>query len=210
MTPGYVWAFDGVGGAAAVAAGVAVYQRYSARKRPKIEAPTVTAQAHSLAVVESPGSLILAAPVTDSPVAVGSNISQTVEVHHHHGMTDNPNEWTPTEPTPSGIMQEIAATLPFDQEHAREKYIALSVRWATSLVKVVRREKNWYVITLFPPNDDDCGIYVSFDLFSVTPELKSATIGSLLQVAGTIESVGSRVQGIDLEADPKIRVVKRA
>jgi hypothetical protein len=208
MTPWYVWAFDGVGGAAVVAAGVAVYQRYSARKRANNKSPAVTTT-HSLAVVESPGSLILTAPVTDSPVAMGNNIRQLLEVHHHYAEITNTDGWTPTEPTPTEIFEEIEAVLPFDREHAREKYEGLKVSWETSVVNVGKSpdpDMEWFVLTSFPAGCRSFQ-YVYFLLSSVTPEFRAVTQGSVVRVHGIIRSVDG--SSIFLMSDPRVQVVKR-
>lgn len=210
MSSWYVWVFSGVGGTALVSASIAVYQRYSARPSGKIKSTTVSAGSSSPAVIESPGSLIVAAPVTDSPVAVGSNITQSVEVHHHHNESRDSEEWKSTEPTPTQILREVSLALPFDKDHARQKYENLHVVWETSICSVkaqsTSKDCTWYMISRFPAETDSL-LFVSFALSSVSAELRSATRGSVLLVKGVIKSVGA--VDIELRPDPEIRIVKR-
>ena len=155
MTSSYSWAFDGVAGAALVALCGFLYQRYSARTTSKSEFLDISAEKESSIVAESPGSLILAAPVTDSPIAVGRNITQKLEVHHHHEGNIHFEDWTPTELTPSQILQEIRAALPFDREHVRENYKGLKVVWKTAFLSASSiNPPNWHVITRFSHERD--------------------------------------------------------
>ena len=136
MTPWYVWAFDGVAGAAVVGIGIAVYQRYSSKQDRASTPSAASTGKNSPVVVDSPGSAILTAPVTDSQVAVGNNITQSVEVHHHHSENGDSAKWTPTKPTPPQIIREIWDSLPFNRDRIRENYTGLSVVWETSIANV--------------------------------------------------------------------------
>lgn len=59
MTPWYVWAFDGVGGAAVVAAGVVMFQRYSANRSRRIPTKTDSPIANELNLTEPTPEQIL-------------------------------------------------------------------------------------------------------------------------------------------------------
>jgi hypothetical protein len=210
-TPWYSWAFDGVAGAAVVAVGIAMYQRYSSRSDRLINGHSVSAGKGSSTVSESHVNASLIGPIAESQVAVGSNISQSVEVHHHYPENGNSQKWTPTEPTPIEILQEIDAALPFDQDHARKKYInSLIVVWEVSLFGVNRIYPMVHLVqTRFGPEFPDV-VPVNFWLTSVSAELRSATLGSVLLVRGKIGTITGWGSGIDLKLNPEIRLVKRS
>jgi hypothetical protein len=207
MTPWYSWAFDGVAGAAVVGIGIAAYQRYASKADRSGSSPRVSARKNSLAAYESPVSADMTGPIIDSQVAVGSNISQSVAVHHHYGKDEIPQKWISTEPTPIQILREIDAASPFDREHARKKYEGLIVVWEVTVFHVRSQFLGWTVLTSFSQGGKS--VMVRFHLISVTAELKSATEGSPLLVRGTIESIVELGLGIQLKLNPEIRLVKR-
>lgn len=206
MTPWYEWVFSGAGLFAVGAVGKAVYGRHVKKQDEKSRSLTPSTENHSLAVIESPGSLILAAPITDSPVAVGNNINQTIEVHHHHAGEVQKEEWTLTKPTQVEILREIKAALPFDQEHASQKYVRLNVVWKVSFSAISQHGAFFYVITT-PFEEGKYIPTVNFVLSEVTPEIRSARQGSVFLVRGTIEQVDAIT--IRLERDPVLKLVKR-
>jgi hypothetical protein len=129
-------------------------------------------------------------------------------------------ERTSKEPTPEQIISEIDSALPFDREHARDKYKGLNVLWKVNFVSV-RSEPDWH------KDSDGAGVQsqrwcftclferkepfiaVSFDLKTVPPELKLLRHGSILQVQGTIRHI-YEWGGINLEVDPaKIEILRR-
>jgi hypothetical protein len=208
MTPWYEWVFSGAGVIALGAVVRFVYKRLSGKAGGKGRPITLSTGKNSPVVVDSPGGLVVSAPVTDSPVAVGTNITQSLEIHHHHSENRDSQEWTPTEPTPIQILREIDATLPFDREHAKQKYKDLKVVWQTSL-STVRADGHGLAVGTFFRKEGEPSVIVDFRLSSVMAELTSATEGSVLLVRGTIKSILGWAWGIDLKPDPKIRIVKR-
>jgi hypothetical protein len=191
-----------------VAIGIAVYQRYTSKRDHGSRGHKVTAGKYSTIVSESPVGASVAGPIADSQVAVGSNISQSVAVHHHYGKDGNPQKWVPTEPTPIQIVREIDTASPFDREHAGEKYKDLIVVWEVTLFHVRSEVLGWTVLTRFSQSGKST--MVRFHLNSVTAEFKSATEGSALLVKGTIDSIVELGLGIELKRNPEIRLVKRA
>jgi hypothetical protein len=210
MSSWYTWAFDGVAGAAVVAIGIALYQRYTSKPHHVSEGHTVTVSKNSPISIDSPVSADMSSPITDSLVAVGSNINQTWEVHHHHSEAEQAEKWTPTEPNPIQILLEIDAALPYDRKHAKEKYKDLQVVWETSILTVQAENGGLSVGTVFrQPGEQVLRSLVDFRISSPTAELKSATSGSVVLIRGTIKSVLGWAFGIDLKPDPEIRFVKR-
>jgi hypothetical protein len=130
----------------------------------------------------------------------------------------NPHEHVSTEPTSVQILKEIGATLPFDREHAHEKYRGLKVKWKLHFASVRRenevkfengvdvRNQYWHIVCLFPVESPDAG--VSFNLKTVPPELKLLKSGSILWVQGTIKQV-SEFGSIFLENEPAILEIVR-
>jgi hypothetical protein len=130
----------------------------------------------------------------------------------------HPPEGASTEPTPVQILKEIDAALPFDREHARERYRGLNVAWRLSILSVssknefnivngvVDRNQHWSFICLFPAGTPDAG--VSFNLKTVPPELKLLKAGSILWVQGIINRV-SEFGSISLEDEPRILEIVR-
>jgi hypothetical protein len=188
MSSWYTWAFDGVGGAAVVAIGIAWYQRRSMRSDRK-------------------GSV--AGSISKSQVAVGNNINQSVEVHHHHEGNRHSAEWILTEPTPRQIEKEIEAALPFDRAQVAQKYLNLSVIWKVALCSISPKGASWAVLAFALPGGTPLSASdITFDLSTVPTELRAATKNSILFVKGTIKHASKL--SIELEIDPEIRVVKRA
>lgn len=211
MTTWYYWAFDGVAGDAVVGIGIAVYQRYASKADRSSSSPRVSACENSRTVNESPATADLSGPITDSQVAVGSNIRQSVEVHHHYPEIGYSQKWSPTEPTPFQILQEIDAALPFDRDHARKKYVnSLVVVWEVSLFSVNRIFPRVYFMQTRFGSKFQHGVPVYFSLTSVSAELKSATPGSILLVRGKIGSIKGWGLGIDLKLNPEIQLLKRS
>jgi hypothetical protein len=208
MTPWYSWAFDGVAGAAAVGIGIAVYQRYASKAVRGGNSSRASAGADRRSAHESPANADISGPITDSQVAVGSNISQSIAVHHHYGKDGNPQKWVPTEPTPIQILREIDTASPFDREHARKKYKDLIVVWEVTVFNVRSQSLGWIVLTSFSQSGKS--VMVRFHLTSATAEFKSAAQGSPLLVRGTIESIVEMGLGIVLNRNPEIQLLKRS
>lgn len=201
MTPWYVWAFDGVGGAAVVAAGIAAYQRHSA----KAAIPPFTAGKNLRSTNESAIKANVSGQIHNSAVAVGTHISQSVEVHHHHVESVEDKNWRFTEPTPGQILREIDAALPFDRPHVRGKFAGLTLVWKLLYRDIKAEDSSFSVWVEQFPNSFPI---IRFKLTFVPPELKTATCGSQLFIRGTIKTVGDF--NMELEDDPEIRFLKRA
>jgi len=209
MTSWYQWVFEGVGSIAVVSACGFLLRRFFKKKMSdERDSRTVSSGDRSRYMTDSPVGATISGQITDSQVAFGSNIIQSVEVHHHFGKGGPSQEWAPNEPTPIQILREIDAALPFDREHAKQKYKDLEVVWETSILRVRAQTRGCDVGTIFR-QEGSPSVLVDFRLSSVPAELKSATEGSVLLVSGTIESVHGWAFGIDLRPDPKIRIVKR-
>jgi hypothetical protein len=196
----YKWVFDGVGGAVLVAVGAWLFRRL--RHSPPVR-PTVSGS-----LVDSPVTANITAPLDQAQVAVGNNINQNVEHHHHYAASEIKKTKT-TEPTPKQILEEIDSALPIDQDNAKKKYIGLNVLWQTSLLAISEFKDRWIVVTRFPDRGYEFRS-VCFSMSSVPSELSSATKYSTLLIKGVIRSVEGHTSGIELETDPEVYVIKRA
>jgi hypothetical protein len=218
MTPWYSWAFDGVAGAAVVGIGIAVYQRYASKVVRGGNSSRASAGANFRSSYESPADADISGPITDSQVAVGSNISQSVAVHHHYAEKEIPQKLTPTEPTPLQIMRAIKSVKPYDKHREREKFIDLEVTWRVKLsnmhptaIHVAANGKEsmtnsgdgaWLVTCVFRSSPVSDALFVQFLLSDVPLELKIAERDASFLVQGRIEKVS--VEDIYLRANPKI------
>jgi hypothetical protein len=201
MTPWYVWAFDGVGGAAIVAACIAVYQRYSVKREQAEGRPlTIVGGTNSSITSASPISASLSGPVSDSQVAVGNNISQSVEVHHHYGDPELAPALQPTTPSPEQICAAIFDATPFDRQHTRDKYQGIEVVWRTQLFGISREDDRWHLHCLSNAFVPSVFCYLS----SIPPELKLAASGAVIWLRGKIREAD--MTHITLETDPDIRI----
>jgi hypothetical protein len=121
----------------------------------------------------------------------------------------SPPERASTEPTPIQISEEIEAVLPFDREHAKDKYIGLNVLWKVVFAAVkclddksiedgaVVDAQRWYFMCYF---GETPYYMVTFNLKTVPPEFKVLRKGSMMWVQGRIRSVES--MSINLEVEP--------
>lgn len=185
--PWYEWLFDGVGGAAAIAIVGFLVRRIS---KSQAETPSISANLDS---------------VSDSTVAIGTNVSQIV---HHHHVPDRPSDaLKATEPSPSQIISDLKALPPFGKYRAQESYRGLSVLWPLILLEVDQPRGAWAVF--FRSFEEWCShppiVYAPFT--ELPPEMKVSPTGTLVWVRGRIRAV-DRVS-ISLEADPEIVEVKR-
>ena len=153
-------------------------------------------------IIESPGALVLTGSATNSAIALGSNISQ--EIHHHHPSASDATDWKKTKPTAPEILREIEGALPFDQHHAREKYVGLTVVWEIILNAVAPLANGWHFIG---GSEGGSIADVAFMLTTVTPEVKSASRGSSFLVRGQIRSVSAL--GVYLESNPNLKLLQR-
>jgi hypothetical protein len=65
-----------------------------------------------------------------------SPYTHAIATNQHVVMIVPPPVRTSTEPTPIQISGEIEAVLPFDREHAKDKYIGLNVLWKVRFASV--------------------------------------------------------------------------
>jgi hypothetical protein len=160
----------------------------------------------------------LSGPITDSQVAAGSNISQSVAVHHHYAEKGIPPELTPTGPTPLQIIQAIRSVKPYDKQREREKFINLEVTWRVKLDNMhqtnvliaadgeqsITRSGNgaWMVTCVFKSPPVSERQLVQFFLSEVPLELKIAERDASFLVQGRIEELVP--EAIHLRANPNI------
>lgn len=125
-----------------------------------------------------------------------------------------------TEPTPPQMFTEIKKALPFDREHATEKYINLDVIWKLRFVSV-RSEAHttfqngqwiesqyWSFYCTHDSKGDPSFAGVSFSFTVVPTELKLLREGDILWVQGRVKWI--RDFGVvSLESDPTILEVIR-
>lgn len=209
MTAWYTWVFEGVGTLAVGGACGFLIQHLFKKMHRESDSPRVSGGKNSSIASESPVSASVSGPITASQVAVGTNISQIGEVHHHHGEGGLPEKWILTEPTPDQILREVDSALPFAQENTRRHYIGLSIVWRAFFSGAVKINDSWLVMTT--PSEGvmaKLSINMCFLLTSIPADLNCATEGSALLVKGSIQKVES--SNVQLESDPLIRVVKRA
>jgi hypothetical protein len=218
MTPWYVWAFDGVAGAAVVGIGIAVYQRYASKADRSGSSPKVSTSENSRTVNESPATADMSGPITDSQVAVGSNISQSVAVHHHYGENETSQKLTPTEPTPFQIIKAIRSVKPFDKHREREKFVDLDVIWRVRIGNLFPTELSmsgdkfeslkssangaWMVTCVFDRFRDSEEVMVQFFLSEVPLELKIGDRHTSFYVQGRVEKVEQ--DAIHLRPNPRL------
>jgi hypothetical protein len=119
-----------------------------------------------------------------------------------------------TQPTPTQINEQIKAVLPFDREHAAEKYKGLSVIWKVTFcfiesdIEVTTEndapvpKKFWRLFCQFgDESSNKVGIHLRFT--SLPPEIKLLKEGSIIWVQGTIRSIGF-MSSVSLERDPVV------
>jgi hypothetical protein len=198
----YKWAFDGVGGAAAVALCARLLRRWA--KRTKL--------GHAAGVIQSAQVANISAPVGSSQIAMGTNISQTFEHHHHHYQPDcGAPLLRNSEPTPEQIWNDLGGVVPFDRVHAKEKYVGIPVLWKlrfSGVSEITLEKQCWLIHTYFVPDSKDEPEWniVTFRMTEVPTLLKAAPWSSVLWVRGTISSLDSSVS---LKQNPEIVKVER-
>jgi hypothetical protein len=218
MTPWYSWAFDGVAGAAVVGIAIAVYQRYESKANRSGSTPIVSAGKSLHTAHKSTVSAEMSGPITDSQVAVGSNISQSVAVHHHYADIGISEKLTPTEPTPLQIIKAINLAKPYDKHRESEKFIDLEVTWRVKLSNLfpttiyiggdgkegftTSTDGAWMVTCVFEAIPFSKGVFVQFYLSEVPLGLKIAGEYASFLVQGRIEKVST--SGIVLRANPEL------
>jgi hypothetical protein len=124
--PWYVWAFDGVGGAVAVA-----IIGYFLRRKSQPEIPSISANLHS---------------VSDSNVVTGNNVNQQIVQHHHHLSDRSQDLLKSTEPSPGQIMSDLKTLPPYEKRRAEENYRGLPVLWQLALSDIASSGGNWTVL----------------------------------------------------------------
>ena len=183
----------------------ALFRRFWPKSHSVSKQASINDSGNALTVVESPGAISVLAPMSDSPIAAGQNISQSIEVHHHYQQGGPSQELLHTKPTPAEIFDELESVMPFDLQHSREKYRGLSVVCKVTFRAITAQDAGWSVFNKFL--EGSCPS-VGFNLSSVPPDLKTAKAGSTLWVRGNISRVWEL--GIYLESDPTILRVERS
>ena len=199
--PWYTWVFDGIGGAIVVACIGFVVRKLFFKPNNNSHLVVVDSSIHS------PTSVAISAPVSDASLAIGNNISQQLSVHHHYGLSDPEQELGASQPTPLQIVDDLVSMSPFDRLHANQKYLQLKVVWPVTLqsLSATYGAKSWLVLTFFGKGFPI--VLVSFEVTSLSAEIRSAPKGSLLWISGSIKTV--KEVGIDLEKDPIILKMER-
>jgi hypothetical protein len=185
--PWYVW-FDGGAVALPIAIGGFVIKRFWLKPEKTVEAQNV----------------VQSCSITDSQVAVGGNITQTSEIHHHYSPDKPETELTLTVPDPLSILQSLDNLTPYDMNHAREKFVGLRVLWRITLDSLSETHSHtWRIIGSFRDEPPSRRAIVLFDLSSVSPELKVAHRGTPIWVRGAVEKVADS-SGILLGDNPEL------
>lgn len=143
--------------------------------------PTLSERAIS-GCSESPEALIVSAPIEGAQVAVGSNISQSIQHDHHYSSSADGLSPRNSEPTPNQIRAELDKVLPFDRENARKTYNGLAMLWRLQLRSISRTDywgmlpEEWLVQTDYAPESESEHKFanVSFRVSSVPGHLKAA------------------------------------
>jgi hypothetical protein len=134
----YKWVFDGIGAAVFVGLCGFLY-RWLSKRRGQISG-AITANDVVLLADGSSGSAVVTAQMLDSQLAVGNNISQSVEVHHYHGATVAAVEIQQTRPSPREILDAVRSAMPFDEDQVRAKYSGLEIVWRLRLESIKQFE----------------------------------------------------------------------
>jgi len=173
------WLFSGAG-LTALACVVSLVRRFWLAKK-----ETAPGHAPVMAKVEKN-------TMTNSPVAIGSNISQTINVANHLKEDVNASPKYMRNPTHQEIIKRIDDALPFDKTHTEQNHIGLHVRWAVELRGVESSKSSepgvWAVSA---KSVDTIGpSLVLFDVpGSIYPRLKIHPSNRPLEVEGIISTI---------------------
>jgi hypothetical protein len=185
------WAFEGVGAVLfATAVGFLLKQRFLVKEN---QVPKTQTFGDVQTVTKSPGSLSVLAPVTGSAVAVGANIQQSYEVHHHHPNRDHEPELVESKPTSKQILEEIGKLPPFLANQARLDYQNLTVCWHLRLRSIESYGSSKWIVACIHHEDQPLAATVVLLSFteSMPPELRTTKQDTPLWARGKIESVGT-------------------
>ena len=174
------WLFSGVGVAALTA-----LIRFVRRLWVPAKQPSRTAE---IAAIEN-------ASLVDSPIAIGSNISQVIHVPSEAA---RPTAGiSPTQPTPEKIRSEIEGLPLYLQRDAEKNYVAVAVRWRVLLRHISRQSSDNDIcdVALSVPGEPGSVIFCEVRT-SECPRLRSAKEETLIQVAGFIQEV--RMAGLTI------------
>jgi|ERR1700731_3078008 len=149
--------------------------------------------------------------MTGSPLASGSNISQTVNiVTMSHPPTPGPDVAYSETPSPYEIKKQLLALPVFQRKAAASSYLGLRVRWKGTLLELDELWPHYNKVAssgdathdLYLLGEDKGGIvkmYVNIERF---PRLKISHEGTGIQVSGTIghvsESGAVRLKDADI------------
>jgi hypothetical protein len=137
---------------------------------------------------------------SNSPIAIGNNVSQQFTTVRHHQPTPDRK---PTKPSPNQIMKDLSILSPFDKLQAPEKYRGLSVRWLLTLGSMDRKNDMWHVIFWSLPS-----VAVTAEFTELPLELKIAPTNAAVLVQGRIRDVQA-AGCMRLEDGPEILEVRR-
>lgn len=204
------WVFSGIGTAAAGFLGTRIIRLLRAKKTPVDFLPNLdhsTKDNHAVDITgRVVGSAIIAAPVSESRIALGDNIDQSIHVHQFGSperRVPDCKQTTCTEPSPDQIMRDIDSVLPFDRVQAYKKYQELPIIWELVFTGISELSTGMRIVHL----RDDRWRSFCFCVSHVPQELQVAPAGSTVMIEGEIELVDA--VGFHLKQDPQILRVKR-
>jgi len=136
--------------------------------------------------------------VLGSPVASGSNISQTVSIVLNGTRSTPPQTKIPyaAKPTPKEIRAQLNALPLFQKKGATESYVGLNVRWPVTLEYLSEigewRRKEFkidFTHTLEANFEDYEGVVRTEVNIERFPRLKISHKGSPMEISGTVSNV---------------------
>ncbi len=153
-------------------------------RRLRTTAPSPRSEsAASVASIEN--ALVIA-----SPIASGSNISQTVQNIFPSSSPPPDTRIGETHPTPEEIREHIANLPPYGQAEAAEHYVGLPVRWRVRLSTVERDSGEMCTVTLNISPARFLSVVCKVRT-SDYPRLRVAKQDTPIEVSGLIERIQS-------------------
>lgn len=169
------WLFSGVGVAAAAWTVGMIIRRAKAK-------PALTNEQQIKAAVAA-GSL------TNSPVAVGSHITQNVTLQRPGGPLQSIipiSQRHPSSPTPDEIWQQRDRTPPFQRPRFLNNYAGLPARWPARFFQIINDSPPLFLLVLRYNNLPQVLCRVNIDEYPIIRVLHE---GAWVWVEGTIEEV---------------------
>jgi len=130
-----------------------------------------------------------------SPVATGSNISQTVNVTHVAQAVATTNDEYSPRPSPTEILTQLRSLPAFQQKEARKAYVGIKVDWRVSFSSMTEvspfdghQSGSTHRVYLYPPEGHVPFVTVDVDIEQI-PRLKVTHDETPMNVTGIISSV---------------------